>query len=155
MSTTEKVSASTEILAEPKTVYDLISDLPRMGEWSPENRGGKWRGSATGPEVGAKFKGKNKLGWRSWSTDVVVTEAKAPEKFAFKVSAMGMPVAEWSYEITPTPTGCTVTESFEDARSAFLTKAGGVITGIKDRATYNQQAMATTLANLKKAAEAS
>lgn len=155
MTTTPKVSASTEILADPKIVYDLISDLPRMGEWSPENRGGKWHGGASGPKVGAKFKGKNKLGWRSWSTDVVVTEATAPEKFAFKVSAMGMPVAQWSYEITPTATGCTVTESFEDARSAFLARAGGVITGVKDRATYNKEAMATTLANLKQAAETS
>jgi uncharacterized protein YndB with AHSA1/START domain len=155
MATSSKVSASTDIAADPKVVYDLITDLPRMGEWSPENRGGKWRGGATGPAVGAKFKGRNKLGWRSWSTDVVVTEAQAPERFAFQVSAMGMPVAKWSYEIAPSATGCTVTESFTDARSAFLVKAGGVITGVKDRASYNKQAMETTLANLKKAAEAS
>ncbi len=149
------VSASTDIAADPKIVYDLVSELTRMGEWSPENRGGKWRGGASGPEVGAKFKGKNKSGWRSWSTDVVVTEASAPEKFAFKVSAMGMPVAVWSYDITPTATGCTVTEGFEDTRSGLLKKVAPVLTGVKDRDTHNKTCMETTLANLKKAAEAS
>ena len=155
MASSSTVSVSTDIAADPKVVYDLITDLPRMGEWSPENRGGKWRGGATGPAVGAKFKGKNKIGWRSWSTDVVVTEAQAPETFAFKVSAAGLPASIWRYDITPTATGCTVTESFEDIRGAFLTRGGGVVTGVKDRATYNKQAMETTLANLKKVAEAS
>lgn len=155
MTTPSPVSASTEILADPKIVYDLVSDLTRMGEWSPENRGGKWRGGATSAVPGAKFKGKNKMGWRSWSTDVVVTEATAPEKFAFKCSAMGMPVALWSYEITPNATGCTVTESFEDQRSGFLKKVAPVLTGVKDRDSHNKTCMETTLANLKKAAEAS
>jgi polyketide cyclase/dehydrase/lipid transport protein len=34
--------ASIEIHASPEAVYDLVSDLPRMGEWSPENIGGEW-----------------------------------------------------------------------------------------------------------------
>ena len=151
---TSPVAVSTDIAADPKVVYDLVSDLARMGEWSPENQGGKWKNGATGPAVGAKFKGKNKIGWRQWSTDVVVTEASAPESFAFKVSAMGMPVATWAYRITPTTSGCTVTETFTDARSGMLAKVGGVITGVKDRCTHNTSCMETTLANLKKAAEA-
>jgi Polyketide cyclase / dehydrase and lipid transport len=36
--------ASIEINASPEAVYDLVSDLPRMGEWSPENIGGEWQG---------------------------------------------------------------------------------------------------------------
>jgi Polyketide cyclase / dehydrase and lipid transport len=36
--------ASIEIQASPEAVYDLVSDLPRMGEWSPENIGGEWQG---------------------------------------------------------------------------------------------------------------
>jgi len=148
------VSVSTDIAADPKVVYDLISVLARMGEWSPENTGGKWKGGATGPAVGAKFKGKNKIGWRQWSTDVVVTEASAPESFAFKVSAMGMSVADWTYRITPTASGCTVTESYTDTRGGLIKTVGGLITGIKDRDTHNTGCMETTLANLKKAAEA-
>lgn len=151
---TQPVSVSTDIAADPKIVYDLISDLSRMGEWSPENCGGTWKGGASGPAVGAKFKGRNKIGWRRWSTDVVVTEASAPESFAFKVSALGMPVAEWGYRITPSGAGCTVTETYTDSRSGMLKKVGAVLTGVGDRDTHNQRCMQTTLGNLKKAAEA-
>ena len=35
--------ASIEINASPDAVYDLVSDLPRMGEWSSENIGGEWQ----------------------------------------------------------------------------------------------------------------
>ena len=41
--------ASIEINASPEAVYDLVSDLPRMGEWSPENIGGEWQGRRQGP----------------------------------------------------------------------------------------------------------
>ena len=40
--------ASIEINASPEAVYDLVSDLPRMGEWSPENVGGEWQGGGRG-----------------------------------------------------------------------------------------------------------
>ena len=37
--------ARIEIQASPEAVYDLVSVLPRMGEWSPENIGGEWQAS--------------------------------------------------------------------------------------------------------------
>ncbi len=40
--------ASIEINASPEVVYDLVSDLPRMGEWSPENVGGEWQDGGSG-----------------------------------------------------------------------------------------------------------
>ena len=49
-------------VADAIELYDLVSDLPRMGEWSPENTGGKWVNGAAGPVVGARFKGSNKSG---------------------------------------------------------------------------------------------
>ena len=65
------------IRADAGELYDLVSDLPRMGEWSPENTGGRWVNGAAGPVVGARFKGTNQSGWRKWKTDVVVTVARA------------------------------------------------------------------------------
>ena len=55
-----------EIAAPAETVWALVSDLPRMGEWSPENQGGTWLNGATGPAPGAIFTGKNKNGIRRW-----------------------------------------------------------------------------------------
>ncbi len=53
-------SASTEIAASPEVVWELLSDITRMAEWSPECRQCEWSGGATGPVVGARFKSRNK-----------------------------------------------------------------------------------------------
>ena len=42
------IEESIDIEAPPERLYPMVSDLSRMGEWSPENRGGKWVGGATG-----------------------------------------------------------------------------------------------------------
>ncbi|MEY3619020.1 MAG: hypothetical protein RL726_1718, partial [Actinomycetota bacterium] len=64
------VVVSKEIAASPEVVWEMVSDLTRMGEWSPENKGGEWIKGATGPAVGASFKGRNSNGKKSWSTTV-------------------------------------------------------------------------------------
>ena len=70
------VTVERVIEASPEQLYDLVSDLPRMGEWSPESEGGAWRGGATKAVVGAKFRGHNRIGWRRWATTCTVTEAR-------------------------------------------------------------------------------
>lgn len=62
-----KVSGSVEIEADPAAVFAMVTDLPRMGEWSPENQGGAWQGGATGAAIGARFLGNNVNGTKKWS----------------------------------------------------------------------------------------
>jgi hypothetical protein len=133
----------------------MISDLTRMGEWSPENTGGTWAGKAEPGTVGAKFLGRNKNGNKKWSAAVVVTDASAPKRFAFTTVVGPIKAAEWRYEITPTETGCTVTESWVDMRPAPLAapKVYKALTGIADRSATAKAGIETTLANLKQAAE--
>src|SRR5262249_57711513 len=53
--------ASIDIDAAPEAVYDLVSDLRRVGEWSPECYRCEWiQGDC--PVVGAEFKGHNRIG---------------------------------------------------------------------------------------------
>ena len=59
---TESVSVTREIHAPAEQVWAMVSDVTRMGEWSPENLGGAWLGTATGPQPGAKFRGTNRNG---------------------------------------------------------------------------------------------
>ena len=66
--------ATIHINATPDTVFALVSDVTRMGEWSPETIHCEWVEGATGPAVGAKFKGTNKLGFYKWSTTPTITE---------------------------------------------------------------------------------
>ena len=144
------------IAASPRQVYELVSDLTRMGEWSPENIGGRWARGATKPVVGAKFRGRNRRGWRRWTTTVTVTEAKPGEAFTFEVSAGPFSVATWGFRMKPAEesgSSTTVTQRFVDRRGRFMTGLGGLVTGVGDRATHNRAAMERTLAGLAAVAE--
>ena len=148
-------TSTIEIAAPPEKIWSMVSDLPRMGEWSPENVGGKWKGGATEAAPGVKFKGANKNGWHRWSGGVVINEAEAPKRLSFTVKIAGLSGATWSYDIEPTANGCKVTEGWTDTRSGVF-KVGAVTklaTGVADRTGYAQELMDATLANIKKAAE--
>src|SRR5206468_4094224 len=100
--------ATTTIAADPVKVYNLVSDLPRMGEWSPENTGGRWVGGATGPAVGARFRGTNRHGVAVWMTGVTVTAADPGQRFAFDVDFLGVPISTWEYTFAEDADGCLV-----------------------------------------------
>lgn len=147
------VSVSRVIAATPERVYALISDLPRMGEWSPENRGGRWMNGASGAALHARFKGKNQNGWRRWSTIATVVKADPPHEFVFKVSSRGFSVAKWGYVLEPVTGGTNVTETWYDNRSSLFAKVSSTATGIRDRAEFNRISMEQTLERLAVAAE--
>lgn len=149
---TQPVSVTRDIAASPEKVWALVTDLPRMGEWSPENQGGVWSKGATGPAVGASFKGRNKNGKKSWGTTVVVNVCDEPSKFSFALMALGKNWCDWVYEIEETSTGCRVTHSWIDHRSAFADKLGKVVSGVSNRASHNRANMEITLEKLAQAA---
>jgi uncharacterized protein YndB with AHSA1/START domain len=151
----EQVSVSREIDAPSEKVWAMVSDVTRMGEWSPENVGGTWLGGATGPAPGAKFKATNRVGKRKWSTVATVVDADPGRRFSFRVGAMGLKVAEWSYTFEPTATGCRVTEGWIDQRAGFFKPIAQLATGVSDRAAHNRAGMEQTLERLAAAAEAS
>ncbi len=146
------VRSSIDIAASPARVWALVSDLPRMGRFSPENTGGVWQRGG-GPVHGAVFRGTNAQGRRRWSTTCTVVRAEPGTAFAFEVRAGGLPVAQWSYELTPTASGCTLTETWEDRRGWLVTRLGALTTGVQDRATFTSKSIAHTLAAVKAAAE--
>src|SRR5215210_3883643 len=108
-----EISRTVEVRASAGAAYDLVSDLPGMGELSPENTGGRWLRGATGPAVGARFKGRNRNGLRRWSTNVRVEAADPGREFAFGITSyLGIPVSRWCYAFLPSLEGCTVTETW-------------------------------------------
>ena len=150
---TSSVTVVREISAPSDKVWSMITDLTRMGEWSPENTGGTWIKGATGPALGAVFKGTNKNGWRKWSTIATVSACQEGKAFEFDVSALGLKVARWSYLVEPTENGCKVSETFTDLRNSLIKLGGKPISGVSDRDTHNRSTMEVTLENLAKAAE--
>ena len=151
----ESVGDSIEIAAPAHKVYDMVSDVTRMSEWSPEQVGTKWVGRSRAPEVGARFRGANRNGWHRWSTSCRVVDAQPGKRFAFRVSSYGMSVADWVYEFAPTESGCTVTESTTDRRGFVIKYGGGLVTGVWNRPEHNLDGIRQTLAALKTAAESS
>lgn len=150
---TSTVSRSVVVAAAPEQVWDLISDLPGMGAYSPENTGGSWQKGATGPAVGAVFRGTNTQGRKSWSTRSVVTRCEPGAAFAFSVSGGGLAVADWSYAVVATDEGCRVTETWQDRRGRLVKSIGKLLTGIEDRDAFTAQSIEQTLARVKERAE--
>src|SRR3954452_19664470 len=146
--------ATTTIAADPMKVYALVSDLPRMGEWSPENTGGRWIGGATGPEVGARFRGNNRRGVLRWSTTCEVTDATPGKRFAFDVTYGPLSISHWEYTFEPDGNGCRVTEEWTERRPAWMKFMSVPVMAVAARASHNARGMEATLAALKVAAEA-
>ena len=151
--TAHDVECSTSIAVPPERIYDLVADVTRMGQWSPENTGGRWLGAATGPETGVVFRGSNRKGLRRWSTICTVTAADRGERFAFDVKLGPLPIATWEYSFRPEGSATTVTEAWTDRRPAWLRLVAVPIMGVPSRPRYNRRGMEITLAALKAAAE--
>jgi uncharacterized protein YndB with AHSA1/START domain len=148
------VVVSMDIAAAPEDVYALVADLPGMGRWSPENRGGKWLDGATEARVGARFRGHNRHGIAFWTTTCRIITAEPGREIAWEVSAGGLPVSTWRYRFAPTTDGGTqVLESTEDRRGRLLKWSAPWTIGIADRDKRNQETMQATLERLKAAAE--
>jgi len=149
----EQVSRTVAVDAPTERVWDLVSDLPGMGRFSPENTGGQWVKGADGPAVGARFRGSNRAGWRRWGTQVVVVRCVPGLELAFTAAAAGMVSSEWGYVLHTTGSGCAVTETWTDRRGRVITVLGRLVTGVSDRAAFSATSIEHTLAGIKALAE--
>ena len=148
MSTTPHVSVSRTIAADADALWSMVSDITRMGEWSPENVAGKWVKGASGPELGARFKGSNRNGARRWSTMNTVNECEPGRRFGFQTSVGPMKAAQWTFTFARADGGTEVTQEWTDQRSGVLKAVGALATGVSDRDTHNRAGMEATLAAL-------
>lgn len=104
----------------PERFWELVADVSRIGEWSPECTYGGWLGDCV-PVVrpGARFEGRNRYPDGCFSSVVcVVTEAARPATFAWVVlddhGDPARPASVWRYELTQanTPGQTVVRHSF-------------------------------------------
>jgi uncharacterized protein YndB with AHSA1/START domain len=116
-------SVTVHMAASPARVWDLVSDVTRIGRYSPETFEAQWIDGATGPAVGAKFRGhvkRNRKGPVYWTT-CTVTACDPGKAFAFGVwNKPDHPLNVWRYDIAPAGDGCDVTESFTLAQTWWL-----------------------------------
>jgi uncharacterized protein YndB with AHSA1/START domain len=144
--------ATVHIEAPPEKVYGMVSDVTRMGEWSPETRTCEWIEGATGPAVGARFKGSNKRGIVRWSTRPTVKVADHGREFTFETGKPGKEDTRWTYRFAPKDGGTDLTESFESLRYTLFFK---VVSPPKSRKRQLQEGIEKTVARIKQVAEGS
>jgi hypothetical protein len=144
----DEVSVDRVISASPEELWGRVAHMDRMGDLSPESTGGSWVKGATGPAVGAQFKGDNRNGKKTWSTKSTVVECEPGRVFAFDVKGGPFKVARWTYRFEPVDGGCRVTETWTDQRGWIVTTLGKQASGVGDRTTHNRATMEATLERL-------
>jgi hypothetical protein len=130
-------------------VWALVSDVTRIGEFSPETFEAEWLDGATGPEVGARFRGhvkRNEKGPIYWSTcKVLVCE---PEReFTFGVIQGDKVINTWGYRLEAAGDSTSVTEFFQLADTWYL-RAYWYLAGSL-RGKTNRNGMRRTLEAMK------
>ena len=135
--------------APAEKIWALVSDVTRIGEYSPETFEAEWLDGATGPAVGAKFRGhvkRNQKGPTYWAP-CTVTECEPNRRFTFAVGEPGKVLNTWSYQLTPVGDDTDVTESFQ-LTDNFAMRTYWALLGWA-RGKTNRNGMQTTLNRIK------
>jgi hypothetical protein len=134
-------------------LYDMVSDVTRMGEWSPVCKL-CWWDEGHSAHVGAWFTGRNETPERTWETRAQVIVAERGREFAFVV---GQTWVRWGYTFTPEERGTTIAESwdfFAAGVAGFHERFGAdAPMQIADRIKAAHNGIPSTLAAIKRSAE--
>jgi hypothetical protein len=142
------------IAAPAQQIWDLVADVRNTGKFSPEVMEAEWLDGATGPALGAKFRGhvkRNEIGPVYWTT-CRVTACEPGREFGFAVLLGERPVNNWHYRFAPVDGGTDVTESFRMSEGLFTTMFG--LFGGQLRRRRNIRDMRKTLERIKAVVEA-
>ena len=143
-------SEAISIAVEPHALWEMISDVTRTPEWSPDVIHSVW--IDPGPAVGARFESVNRMPlirrWRSRST---VIAADPGRRFAFAVGANPHdPNTTWTWDLEPTADGTTVRLSYEMHHEPLVVLIYYRVTRQPQRV---RESVSATLNRLKAAAE--
>jgi hypothetical protein len=148
-----KRSESISVSVLPDELYELVSDITRMGEWSPVCKA-CWWDEGDGPRVGAWFTGRNVTPERTWEARCQVVDAEPGRRFGWVVNNGWV---YWGYEFEPEGAGTRLTESWEflpKGIAGFRERLGdGADAEIERRSEAARTGIPETLAAIKKTAE--
>lgn len=148
-------SVELDIEADADVLYRMVSDLPRIGEWSPECESVTWEGDVTAPVEGTTFVGHNAVGPGRrirYSRHGRVLAADPGREFAFITDEGGRESTMWRYRFEPLGDGRTrVTEAYEVRWIPVWARILDVPT---NRHKQLLAGMCTTLERLQRTAEA-
>ncbi|MGO8860436.1 MAG: SRPBCC family protein [Acidimicrobiales bacterium] len=107
------ISHSIVVNASVETLYDMVADLTRMGEWSSTCIGATWdEGAGPVATEGAWFTGHNVVGELKHDAHCEVVAAQRPTTIARMQGGRNDGFTEWRYRFTPVDGGTEVTETW-------------------------------------------
>ncbi|NMO93093.1 SRPBCC family protein [Actinomycetospora sp. TBRC 11914] len=144
---------SIHVDADPRAVWDVVSDVTRTGEWSPICARCEWD-PGDGPHVGAHFTGYNVKPDREWETRSEVVAAETGRVFRWSVNGGRV---FWGFEMVPDGEGTRLTETWEfppEGREFFRQRYGEAAdTEIAIRQADARAGIPETLAAVKRVVE--
>ena len=157
MQTLDHDSAEIVVAAPADDVYDMVADVTRTPEFSPEVVAVRWLDGAAGPAVGARFEAVNRStnSGRRWRNRPVVIVADRGREFAFRRTEPFSGTVVWRYRFEPVEGGTRVEESYEFERSVARIGWFVIEKVFKDvdRRGALERGMRTTLERLRAVAE--
>ena len=144
------LQAQIDINAPVTKVWELVSDLKRMPQWSPQCRMMKPLGAIRQGTRTINLNRRNRL---FWPTTCTVMEVIPEKKVAFRVDINH---TIWSYELEPTDTGTRLVESrhAENGVTAFSNMSvNALMGGVPSFERELVDGMNQTLSRIKAAAE--
>ena len=151
------VEVAVEMDGTAAQIWELISDVGRVGAWSPECVDAWWVDLEPPlPRVGARFQGHNRYpGGFEATTDCVVTTVRPPSEFTWVVldpeALVERPGSVWSYRLAPAAGRTKVTQRFVHGpgmtglRSAADKEPGHAPQVVQARLSALRRNMLTTL----------
>jgi uncharacterized membrane protein len=144
------ITASVDIDAPSDRVWEVVGDLTRMPEWSPELRRLKLLGSRP-LRVGSTLLGLNRRGWVAWPTTSKVVRLEPGRAVAWRTRESG---ATWTYELEDTPAGTKLTGRRDlPAFTVGTAVLGPIIGGAAGHDRELAEGIRTTLGRIKTTVE--
>jgi uncharacterized protein YndB with AHSA1/START domain len=141
-----------DVAAPPAKVWSLVTDLPRMSQWSPQVVRTIVRGGPV--QLGTRAFNINHRGPLVWPTRTKVVAFEPHREFAFRVKENQ---TIWSFTLEPTEAGTRVTQrrSAPDGISDISLKLTRIVLGGQQTFTRELKAgMRQTLERVKAESEA-
>jgi uncharacterized protein YndB with AHSA1/START domain len=98
---------SIDIEAPPAAVWDLVRDVTRMPEWSPQVASTRLRSGFDDVALGAEFTNLNQQGEMEWVTHGEVVRFEPERELAFRIQENWV---VWSFRLESTDGGTRLTQ---------------------------------------------
>lgn len=148
----KQIEQSVDVAAPPEKVWALVSDLPRLAQWSPQVLRSWTKGRAPIGQ-GTYLTNINHRGLLIWPTHSKVVRFEPGREIAWKIKENG---STWSFILEPTPTGTHLVQR-RDAPNGLseisISLTDKLMGGQPTFQAELQQGMRQTLAQVKALAE--